>query len=262
MKNISTGSAEFNDLLELINLLPKDWETFERESRNLIKQWETEILKEMRKVGKHTVFYWEYSQLFPGLTAKYSSRFRQLIAPKLAEEMNRKPEEMGLENAKFELQVLYEQKLALKNIIQLFQMFKKSNDPYQTFRLDKPLKTIGFHEDTTIDLIGFRVIETLKRNNIPIERVRECPVCEDIFWVKRIEKNSDFIPYCSESCGNTFNTRRTRVRKLEKEFEQQLEKLRKLQTSSAPNELITKQNEQVIKIAEKINQRKIKYGIV
>lgn len=245
---ISEGSTELNELIEKINLLPKDWEKFMQDSGKLIKQWDAEI----REAGaKDENLPLEFS-------SNYAKKFRQLIALKLAEKMNRKPEEMGLINSQFELRVLYEQNLALRNIINIFQQFKEFNNPEQTFMLNKPLQTIGFNPDTTLNLIGFGVIEILKRNNIPVERVRVCPICQEIFWAKRKES-----PACSDSHVVAVNTGKTRIRKNLEDFHKQREKLKKLDSKfSREHPLVLKQLELVKKLRSKIQEKVQKYGTV
>lgn len=253
---ISKGSTELNELIEKINLLPKDWEKFMQDSGKLIKQFESEIYTAMRKKGIGTVFYWQYSELCPDVVLTYSKKFRQLISPKLVERMKSKPEIEGLINSQFELCVLYDQNLALRNIINIFQQFKGFNNPEQTFILNKPLQTIGFNPDTTLNLIGFRVIEILKRNNIPVERVRICPICQDIFWAKRSES-----PACSDSHVIAVNAGKTRNRKNLEDFHKQREKLKKLDSKfSREHPLVLKQLELVKKLHNKIQEKVQKYG--
>ncbi len=245
---ISEGSPELNKLIEKINLLPKDWQKFELDSGNLIKQWESEI----REAGAKD------KVLPPTFSLNYGKKFRQLISPELAERMNRKPEEKGLINAQFELRVLYGQNLALRNIINIFQQFKEYNNPEVTFMLNKPLQTIGFNPDTTVNLTGFEVIEILKRNNIPVERVRVCPVekCQKIFWAKRTES-----PACSDSHVIAVNAGKTRIRKNIDDFHKQREKLKKLDsTFSREHPSVLKQLELVKKLHKKIQEKVKKYG--
>lgn len=243
---ISEGSPELNKLIEKINLLPKDWQKFELDSGKLIKQWEAEI----REAGAKDEI------LPPDFFSNYAKKFHNLIAPKLAEKMNRKPEEKGLVNAQRELRVLYEQNLALRNIINIFQQFKEYNNPEQSFMLNKPLQTIVFNPDTTLNLIGSEVIEILKRNNIPIERVRICPICQDIFWAKRSES-----PACSDSHVIAVNTGKTRIRKNLDDFRKQREKLKKLHSKfSQEHHLVLKQLELVKKLHNKIQEKVKKYG--
>ncbi len=88
-----------------------------------------------------------------------------------------------------------------------------------------------------------------QKEDIPLARIRICPVCKSIFWAKRIDS-----PTCSEKCLNTFNQRNTRIRKLEKELE-------KLQTNSNSSSAAMRlKEEKTNKLQKKINQRKKKYG--
>jgi len=97
------------------------------------------------------------------------------------------------------------------------------------------------------DLSGLPLIFELE--DIPPERIRKCPICQNIFWAKRIDS-----PTCSERCLNTFNGRNTRIRKLENE-------IKKLQANSnLSSAAIRLKEEKTSKLQGKINQRKKKYG--
>lgn len=245
---ISEGSPELNKLIEKINLLPEDWQKFELDSEKLIKQWGAEI----REAGAKDRI------LPPEFSSNYAKKFRNLIAPGLAEKMNRKPEETSLINAQREIRVLYDQNLALRNIINIFQQFKECNNPEGIGHLNKPLQTIGFNPDTTLNIMGFEVIEILQRNNIPVERVRVCPICQNIFWAKRIES-----PACSDSHVIAVNTGKTRIRKNLDNFHKQIEKLKKLDsTFSREHPSVLKQLELVRKLRKKIQLKEKKYGTV
>lgn len=251
---ISKGSAELNELIKKINLLPKDWEKFLKESRVFIDRLNLELHSEMQKQEIGFLPCSKFSELCPDDVLIFSERFRRL-APKLIERMGLNLETDGLENAQFQVKVLYEQNLALRNIIHIFQQFKEFNNPKQTFMLNKPLQTIGFNADSTLNLVGFRVMEILKRENIPIERVRVCPICRDVFWAKRSES-----PACSTSHVNTFNRRLGRIRESVKELRKHLQNLEKLQTNLSPeNRLISEQKQKNIKLAESIKRRKEKW---
>ncbi len=44
-EKISECPNELQELIESVNLLPKDWENFEQDSRRLVEQWRIEIYK-------------------------------------------------------------------------------------------------------------------------------------------------------------------------------------------------------------------------
>lgn len=252
---ISEGLPELNDLIKKINLLPKDWEKFLRESRVFIETLDLKLLSEMEKQGISILPCSKYLELCPDDVLIFNEKFRRL-APKLIERMGLNLETDGLENAQFQIRVLYEQNLALRNIINIFQQFKGFNNPEQSFVLNKPLQTIGFNADTTLNLVGFRVIEILTSNKIPIERVRICPICQDIFWAKRTES-----PACSDPHVIAVNAGKTRNRKNLEEFQKQREKLKKLDSKfGREHPLVLRQVELVKKLHNKIQEKVKKYG--
>lgn len=108
---------------------------------------------------------------------------------------------------------------------------------------------------------------------IDAERLRICPICNEVFWAKRIETST-----CSEKiCSNRFHQRKLRIAEYEKRFDKEYEelntsriKLAKLRDYPAPvpalitewEKLVEKQSISVQKLREKINREKIKNGIV
>ncbi len=94
--------------------------------------------------------------------------------------------------------------------------------------------------------------------NIPPERIRKCPVCQKIFWAKRIES-----PACSKHVS-AFNSRKTRnktiLKELEASLEKQLNTLKKYQSLSPEHNVITKTKEKISKLTKKIERRKSEYG--
>lgn len=254
---ISEGSSELNELIEKINLLPKDWEKFLKESRVFINELELKLRSEMQRRNIFFLPCEKYLEVCPNEVSFYNERFRRL-AQQLIEKMGLNLETDALENAQFKIKVLYEQNLTLRNIINIFQQFKEFNNPNQGFQLNKPLKTIGFNSDTTLELQGFQVIEILKRNNIPIERVRVCPICNDIFWAQRTES-----PACSPSHVIAVNTGKSRIRKKLEDINKQKEKLKKLEAKfSREHPLVLKQLKLVGKLKNKIEEKEKKYGTV
>ena len=98
--------------------------------------------------------------------------------------------------------------------------------------------------------------EVFDKQDIPPERIRKCPVCQNIFWAKRLES-----PDCSDSHVNTFNAWKTRIRKSEADLNKETEKLEKLQSKFKPEHpLIQQQREKITKLSGKIQRRKNKYG--
>ncbi len=88
-------------------------------------------------------------------------------------------------------------------------------------------------------------------------RLKICPICDDIFWARRIEAQT-----CStKQCSNNFHQRNLRIKEYEKRFDKESKSLKKLQTTlSAENGLIAQQTARVDKLREKIKKEKMKNG--
>lgn len=88
-------------------------------------------------------------------------------------------------------------------------------------------------------------------------RLRVCPICNEIFWAKRIETNT-----CSKKrCSNNFHQRKLRIKELEKRFDKEYEKLDKQRKMFADdNPLVKKQMNLINKIKEKIYREQNKNG--
>ncbi len=89
------------------------------------------------------------------------------------------------------------------------------------------------------------------------ERLRVCPICREVFWVKRID-----APTCPEKrCSNNFHQRKLRIAEYEKRLAKAFEKLEKQrQTLPSDSPLIAEQIKLTNKIIEKINREKMKNG--
>lgn len=136
------------------------------------------------------------------------------------------------------------------------------NRLYRAFAFNHIMSGIRFSGTLHLDgngyvrpnLSGLPLI--LQKEAIPVFRIRICPVCQRFFWAKRLES-----PACSETHVNTFNAWKTRIRKSEAELDKEIKNLEKLKSNLSPeNSLIRQQNQKVIKLSEKIQRRKKKYG--
>ncbi len=117
----------------------------------------------------------------------------------------------------------------------------------------------GYHSNLIIKngTVDFEseLIQVLR--GIPPERLRICPICDEVFWAKRIEAQT-----CSEKrCKNNFHQRKLRIVEYEKRFDEAFEKLEKQRQTLPPDSpLIAEQIKLTNKIKEKINREKIKNG--
>lgn len=128
-----------------------------------------------------------------------------------------------------------------------FTTQRTSQRSFQTIFLITKEEKITFQDDLFI-----KVLE-----GINAKRLRICPICKDIFWVKRIEAGT-----CSKKrCSNNFHQRKLRIKEYESNVEKEFKKLEKHQAEfGLEHPLTTKQIEKVNKILLKINTEKLKNG--
>jgi len=271
-RKISECPKELEDLIDSVNLVPGDLEKFESDLLELSKQFNTELY------GKDNPTKTRMAKLL----SEYGKKIRNLISPELEKRIKYTVEQNGFENVVFQLRRLVNERIMFRDIIQAFRMWDidYNRQPYgidaelfklftkdfdydrqlvlkPTFNFSKALSAFSFNQDTSIELLSFRVLEILTRDKIPIERLRICPICKDIFWAKRIEAKT-----CSKRrCSNNFHQRKLRIKEYEKRLDKEFKNLKKLQSSLSPkNSLITQQRERVNKLLQKIKKEKMKNG--
>lgn len=121
-------------------------------------------------------------------------------------------------------------------------------------RRDKGYRSDFIIKNGKIDFES-ELIQVLR--GIDAERLRICPICDEVFWAKRID-----APTCPKKrCSNNFHQRKLRIKELESRLDVQWSKLEKQRKNLPPNHVLTKeQTERVNKITSKINKEKMKNG--
>jgi hypothetical protein len=207
-------------------------------------------------------------------------KFNQLVSPELAKEIKYTVKRNGFKNVKFQLDRLVNEKRILLEIINFFKIWEQDTNPAafvdsELFNLDtgdisnnplsfnpysnfsKATSAFTFNKDTSLQLLSFRVLDILTRKGFPVARIRICPICQKIFWAQRVES-----PACSKHIS-AVNSGKTRIREALEEFQQQREKLKKLNSQfGQEHPLFLKQLELVKKLHNKIQEKVKKYGTV
>ena len=247
---VSKCPDDLGNIIDAVNLLPNDLDKFERELIEVDRP-----------------YFDPY-------------KFRELVPIELEEQIKRPGLPFTFPNLQFRLRRLVNEKRILKDIILAFQTWHVDFDrqgqtiiPKQwgletddvnlnnqltlrpSFTLTRPPSAFNFRDDTSLELLSFRVLEILTRDKLPVERIRECRVCHKIFWAKRKES-----PTCSEGCLRTDNARRTRIKKLISEFGEMTIKLKKLEAGKRHG-LIPGHVDRMRKLRSKIEVRARKYGL-
>lgn len=115
------------------------------------------------------------------------------------------------------------------------------------FQFSRNVSRFSFRPDTSIELRDYEIVRLLTTGRVPIDRMRKCRVCSEIFWAKRIDAAT-----CSRPCLNSDNQRRTRLRKM-------LDQLQEFGASQRRRALAAKK--EVFDLSDKIRERAKKYGL-
>ena len=306
MKNkkeaISICPKELEPIFKAVNKLPEDLERFESDLSELSEKFNKEHLQIIQNHGNRTIYgYDPLEKDWLKLSKKYDWKLRQIITPELANLIKVTVDRNGFQNVRFRLRRLVNEKKTLRDIVRAYRiwdigynrqpygthaaLFNSDTEDYShekklllqlkpTFNLSKALSAFGFNEDTSLELLSFHVLEILTRNQFPIERIKICPICKNIFWAKRTDSSA-----CSDNHVNTFNQSKTRIRKrinelnkkLEdesKELETIREKLEKLQNYKLPipalvaaqENLFNEQMKKLDKLNNKLHATQLRYG--
>lgn len=248
-ESVSICPNELKCLMKSVNFLPNDLKRFENDLMDLSLQFNDEFYG--AKAPLETIIL--------GLLQKYCEKIRSMVSPQMDAKISELLERNDFQNVLFQLHRLINEKITLKTVIQAFETSKEYNNPNQTFVFDKSIAAFSFSEDSSLEIASFRVIEILTRKKLPIDRIRICPVCKNIFWAKRTES-----PACSAPHVHTFNTRKTRIKKDEEEFKEQVATLKKLavEYNSQEHPLVLDQLKKVKNLQNKIQKKAQKYGII
>ncbi len=234
-KKIAETPNGLEELLLLLNQLPKSVGELERLASDLVgisEQLNSAILElwgtQCEHPGKfdHSAFARASLRLRKRAISKITSQ----IGHDLAVGLNLGSQSHPYYDAPFYVRTLVQKKLALLHILQCFEM--RNNDAVRyaelrrkiTFHFVQPPTWFQFNTDTTIEITEFDIFDYLSKNRIPMDRVRLCPVCNEIYWVKR-----KGAPVCkSRKCSNAFHQRVARRKVVMEQLDDELRKLKSI----------------------------------
>jgi hypothetical protein len=96
---------------------------------------------------------------------------------------------------------------ALRNVLMFARLQRYSEDT----------SVVLFVDQGKLEVSVPPLYQTLK--GVELKRVRECPICQNIFWVGRLDQTC-----CSSKCSRTLRVRRWRVRYMEKYKQQRYQR--------------------------------------
>jgi hypothetical protein len=258
-KQIPKCPEELNTLLGLINSLPNDvaLDTLNKE----VDQIYESLRSDFNQIEKGN-----FSDNLPKLQRKYLDKLEEITPPNLVPTVFIGGEADFYEALQNLSKLIYE-KQTLRQIICDFKTFivqngKKAFIP--TFKFEKPIKLFSFNDDLTLNLASLRCLELLKQHHIPMNRLKECPICKRIFWAKRADGKRKESSTCeNKKCSNLFHQRNLRIKQYEERQKKQMEKLKEYKLSLNPSHnVITKLNSSVYKLSWKIIEEKAKNDLV
>jgi hypothetical protein len=182
---ISKGPSEIREWIRLMNLLPKDKNAYQDAVKELSVLFNKAPLENIDTCNR---------------------RFRGFIGSELADKLSL--EKFGFLNAHMAIDRLYSDKATLLAIIFAFRQWDVDYNRQvllaPTFGLpDAPL-AISFNADTSINI---PILECLAKTfrverkgtmRVPIERIRQCPECQNIYWASRLDAETCGTPACAE----------------------------------------------------------------
>jgi hypothetical protein len=172
---------EFQDLIDKANLIPADAMEWKKDVGSLINaDWNDPATKR---------------------------KFRNLVPPELEQAVKYSPTSGGITNTVFELERLASERIALQDIAAASAAISADYKPPFNFR--EPIAAFAIDNDHLV-ITSTQAVDLIKQLDIPPSRLRECPVCRDIFFAGRTDS-----PACSPQHINTHNARMNRLRKLE-----------------------------------------------
>ena len=257
-KKIADCPGELNEVIKLVNSLPKDIDFIYSE---LKKEFDSKkkALLDAPQTGKTSFDLIK-------LPSEYEKKIKQLL-----------PESVylytiGIFDTEFDTFSFYQGTFAqlepLEKLLELIQLrnlltataalkprdFEVGASGRLTFQ---PIINFGLSKEGYFKPFSSPIVEIFQRNDIQLERLRLCPICKKIFWAKRTD-----APTClDKKCSNNFHQKKKRIKEYEAEYNRELKALEKLQLTLPPeNSLIAERKEKTEKLLQKINEEKAKNG--
>jgi len=256
----------FQKLINLVNSLPGNADLIYSELKSEYDKEEKSLLEDQAT--------FEARMDLLSLPSKYEKKIEQLFPRKifyyvidiLEQDLERLTPYSGYVATLKPLEKLFEL-ITIRNL--LMQMAKLTLREFNTFHSApsltlRPLINFGLDTNGCIKSRVNPMVEIFERYDLPIERIRLCPICENIFWLKRIESPNKTTNTCQKKCSNNFRRRKRQIDIWEEKLEREIWKLEKLRATVAPinpnSKLLIEQKNRVEKIQINIYEAKIKNG--
>ncbi len=129
-------------------------------------------------------------------------------------------------------------------------------------RFPLPGVFFGFEENDLIVFPGTGSLTLLNTNTKLIRRIRECPICNCLYWAKRLGGKRNESSTCqAKRCSDNFHQRKRRIRELEEALRREQKTLTRFSKGLSPsNSLLTDQQLIVSRLEKKIEEEKKRNG--
>lgn len=231
-KKLSECPKDLNELIKVINLLPKNLSEFIKKKGILESEFRDEAQQVYAGIKSDRSLTDNPFLLFDtlALQAKYRDKLGALLSAEFIRAINFGIEPFSFQNATFSLTILINEKMTLLHIIESFNIwdidFNRQLDHKPDFNFDKAIAAYSFNEDTSLQFTSFKIIDILTKHKIPIERVRKCPICNNIFWAKKLNAETCGEKKCSDTLGNRKRLKESKIQreKLNNHFKSRIKK--------------------------------------
>ncbi len=131
------------------------------------------------------------------------------------------------------------------------------------FSIDKYLRRatvdLSFDENgdfTTHHSELFDVFNSISIEKASVLRIRNCPICKEVFWARRIEAS----PCSRKKCSSDFHKRRERIEELKERLQDALSASKKQKGMNPQNSIISDTKRKIEKLQKKITELEDKNG--
>jgi hypothetical protein len=262
--------SELEEIIELVNSLPKNVLSV---YKNLKEKYESEeqYLIEQTQINPNDI---DIKMDLTHLPRKYEKEIKSLFSENiyfyvkgvLEFQFSEINFGVGFDSILEPLDKLFELMKIKWLLTQIAELTSLEFDVLHTATelIFQPIINFGVDENGNIKPATNPLVEIFNKKNIPLERIRLCPICKDIFWALKVSQDnvekkykSDSIT-CSPPCSNTRRGAKKRIKDYKKRLAEETAKLEKLQLKNlmSDNDLISEQKEKIKKAENLIEKNK------
>ncbi len=283
-ENVSECPAELARIISIVNKLPEDGADLLMQIAKLREDFNKEVhgpnarrvrIPKFDEVEMRATLiedprlpmreYFKVLRRMESCQPEYYEKLLNIVPATLHEDFNTLP---GLQFtlAVEELQSWISERSVLFALVRGYRHTEEFRESSVTDRglLRFPLPGVffGFDNSDAIVFPGTRSLTILNTNTKLIRRIRECPICNRLYWAKRLGGKRNESSTCqAKRCSDNFHQRKRRIRELEEALRREQKTLTKFRKNLSPsNSLLTDQQLIVSKLEKKMEEEKKRNG--